>query len=74
VDLLEGERVYLTVVTFGDITKDPAYNLAEIAEETGIPAPAINIDYYLYGLPKQSDEQMVRKPAHLYLPGEMPTL
>ena len=74
VDLPEGERVYLTVITFGDITKDPAYNLAEIAEETGIPDLAINIDYYLYGLPKQSDEQMVRKLDHIHLSREMPTL
>ena len=56
VDLSEGERVHLTVIPFSDRTKDPAYALAEIAEETGIPDLATNIDYYLYGLPKQSDE------------------
>jgi predicted DNA-binding antitoxin AbrB/MazE fold protein len=55
-DLPEGVRVRLTVVTLGERTEDPAYNLAEIAEETGISDLATNIDHYLYGLPKQSDE------------------
>lgn len=56
VDLLEGERVRLTVVTLGEETIDAAYNLAEIAEETGIPDLATNIDHYLYGLPKRSND------------------
>jgi predicted DNA-binding antitoxin AbrB/MazE fold protein len=56
VNLPEGERVRLTVMTLGEKIIDPAYNLAEIAEETGIPDLATNIDHYLYGLPKQSDE------------------
>ncbi|MBI3950410.1 MAG: DUF104 domain-containing protein [Acidobacteria bacterium] len=55
VDLPEGERVHLTMTLSGAETKDPAYHLAEIAEETGIPDLATNIDHYLYGLPKQSD-------------------
>jgi len=55
-DLPEGVRVHLTVVTLGERAEDPGYNLAEIAEETGISDLATNIDHYLYGLPKQSDE------------------
>lgn len=53
VDLPEGERVRLTIVPSVKETNDPAYNLAEMAEETGIPDLASNIDHYLYGLPKQ---------------------
>jgi len=56
VDLPEGERVRLTVMTSREGVQDPAYNLAEIAEETGIVDLATNIDHYLYGLPKQGDE------------------
>jgi len=56
VDLPEGGRVHLTVVPLGEEARDSAYNLAEIAEETGISDLATNINHYLYGLPKQSDE------------------
>ena len=56
VDLPEGERVFLTVISSSKEAIDPAYNLTEMAEETGIPDLATNIDHYLYGLPKQSDE------------------
>ncbi len=54
VDLPEGERVRLTVISTDK--SDPAADLAEIAEETGITDLAANIDHYLYGLPKQSNE------------------
>lgn len=50
----EGERVEIAVITIRK--KDPAFNLTEIAAETGISNLAANIDHYLYGLPKQSDE------------------
>ena len=56
VDLPEGERVRLTVVASRTETKDPADNLAEIAEETGIADLATNIDHYLYALPRLSHE------------------
>ena len=55
VDLPDGERVHLAVTPVRE-TEDPAYNLAEIAEETGISDLGVNIDHYLYGLPKQSNE------------------
>jgi putative transcriptional regulator len=32
---------------------DPIYTIYEIAEESGIPDLATNIDHYLYGLPKR---------------------
>ena len=56
VELSDGKRVHLMVTPAPDETQDPAYNLAEIAEETGITDFATNIDHYLYGLPKQNDE------------------
>lgn len=49
----EGERVELTVLPRK--IKDPAFDLTEIAVETGLSDLATNIDYYLYGLPKHSD-------------------
>ena len=55
INLPEGEQVSL-IVLCNRTTEDPAYNLAEIAEDTGISDLATNIDHYLYGLPKQSDE------------------
>lgn len=54
VGLVNGERVEIAVTTVGRI--DPAFNLTEIAEETGLSDLATNIDHYLYGLPKQGDE------------------
>lgn len=56
INLPEGEQVSLRVVLCDRAAEDPAYNLAEIAEDTGISDLATNIDHYLYGLPKQSDE------------------
>lgn len=51
VSFAEGEEVELTVVS--SKPTDPAFTLAEIAEETGINDLAVNVDHYLYGLPKQ---------------------
>ena len=56
VDLPEGKRVNLTVATSVELAKDPACDLLNIAEDTGISDLATNIDYYLYGLPKHADE------------------
>lgn len=36
---------------------DPFYRVYELAVPTGIPDLAENIDHYLYGHPKVSDEQ-----------------
>ncbi|MBN1393696.1 MAG: hypothetical protein JW959_01510 [Pirellulales bacterium] len=36
---------------------DPVYRLYELAMPSGIPDLAENIDHYLYGHPKASDEQ-----------------
>jgi predicted DNA-binding antitoxin AbrB/MazE fold protein len=55
VDLAEGERVKLTVAAADESADDPAADLTDIAIDTGIPDLATNIDYYLYGLPKQSE-------------------
>jgi len=63
VSLPEGRHVHLAVWPVEDYESDPAFNLTEIAEETGVVDLATNIDHYLYGLPKQterSDEQAVR--------------
>lgn len=53
VDLKEGERVEIQIMT--EVEEDPAYDLADIAMDTGITDLAENIDHYLYGLPKQSE-------------------
>jgi predicted DNA-binding antitoxin AbrB/MazE fold protein len=56
ITLPEGEHVFITISTTNGGISDPAYNLASIAEETGIDDLAVNIDHYLYGLPKRADE------------------
>lgn len=53
VDFEEGQKV---IITFELDKKDSAENLLDIAIDTGIPDLSINIDHYLYGLPKQSEE------------------
>ena len=39
------------------VEDDPVYRLYELAVPTGIPDLAQNLDHYLYGHPKASDEQ-----------------
>lgn len=34
---------------------DPAWRMAELATDTGIPDLAVNLDHYLYGHPKVKD-------------------
>lgn len=51
VDLREGEIVEITIESIS--AKDPAFEILDLAIDTGIPDLAINIDHYLYGLPKQ---------------------
>ncbi len=51
VDLREGEIVEITIDPVS--AKDPAFEILDLAIDTGIPDLAINIDHYLYGLPKQ---------------------
>lgn len=53
VDMKEGERVEIQIISEDDT--DPAFDLADIAMNTGITDLAENIDHYLYGLPKQSE-------------------
>jgi predicted DNA-binding antitoxin AbrB/MazE fold protein len=53
VDFEEGQKV---IITFELDKKDSAENLLDIAIDTGIPDLSINIDHYLYGLPKQSED------------------
>ena len=54
-NLEEGARVNLTITSINERMDDPAANLSDLAVDTGIPDLATNIDYYLYGLPKQSE-------------------
>ncbi|MBI1747042.1 MAG: antitoxin family protein [Acidobacteria bacterium] len=56
--LPENARLLVTVleetsIPSNNLKNDPAYNLEDIAEETGITDLAQNIDHYLYGLPKK---------------------
>jgi hypothetical protein len=39
------------------VEDDPFYRIYELAEPSGIPDLAQNIDHYLYGHPKASDEE-----------------
>lgn len=55
VQLPEGEVVQLTVAPAAGDEEDPAANLPDLAIDMGIPDLATNIDYYLYGLPKQKE-------------------
>lgn len=56
VPLTEGATVRLTFERLAPSAADSAYNLASMAEETGISDLALNIDHYLYGLPKRDNE------------------
>jgi predicted DNA-binding antitoxin AbrB/MazE fold protein len=56
--LPEGQHVQLSVWPLTEAAKvqhDPAFNLAELAEDLGLTDLASNIDHYLYGLPKRSE-------------------
>ncbi|MCY7346209.1 MAG: antitoxin family protein [Pyrinomonadaceae bacterium] len=54
VDFQEGEKVEIIIKLPKE--KDSAESFADIAIDTGISDLATNVDYYLYGLPKQTDE------------------
>ena len=53
--IAEGEQVIITVHPLPKEEEqiDPIYTIYEIAEESGIPDLATNIDHYLYGVPKK---------------------
>ncbi len=53
VDLEEGERGEIIFKSEKD--KDPAETIPDLAMDIGISDFAENIDYYLYGLPKQTE-------------------
>ena len=54
VDFEDGEAVEITVNVTTE--KDPAESILDLAIDGGLPDFATNIDYYLYGLPKQSEK------------------
>ncbi len=56
IELTEGERVKITVEIKIISQKDSAEDFSAIAVDTGISDLATNVDHYLYGLPKQSEE------------------
>ncbi len=63
VDLEDGERVEITIRSeaerdsaFEILYIDSAADFSDIAVDGGIPDLATNIDHYLYGLPKQTEE------------------
>lgn len=55
INLREGERVQITVDANNDSAKDPAADLPNIAVDLGVADLAVNVDHYLYGLPKQQE-------------------
>ncbi len=58
IELPEGERVKITVevAVKSKPEKDPAETIADMAIDMGVSDFALNIDHYLYGLPKQSEK------------------
>ena len=54
VDFEEGEKVEIIIKLPEE--KDSAESFADIAVDTGISDLAMNVDHYLYGLPKQTEE------------------
>ena len=54
VDFEEGEKVEIIIKLPEE--KDSAESFADIAVDTGISDLALNVDHYLYGLPKQTEE------------------
>lgn len=58
IELTEGERVKITVeiTVKTEAEKDPAETIPDMAIDMGISDFALNIDHYLYGLPKQSEK------------------
>ncbi len=58
IELTEGERVKITVeiTVKTEVEKDPAETIPDMAIDMGISDFALNIDHYLYGLPKQSEK------------------
>ncbi len=58
IEMPEGERVKITIeiTVKNEMEKDPAADFSDIAVDAGISDLATNVDYYLYGLPKQSEK------------------
>lgn len=54
VNLTNGIKVKITIKLSEE--KDPAETIPDLAIDTGITDLAVNIDHYLYGLPKQTEE------------------
>ncbi len=59
VQLPDGTPVEIVPVASSKVPPkdDPFYRIYELAEPSGIPDLAENIDHYLYGHPKASDER-----------------
>lgn len=58
--LKEGQSVDLFIKELSDVENDPAFDIAGLAGETGIPDLAAEHDHYLYGAPKRG-KRNVRK-------------
>ncbi len=54
VDFEEGEQVEIIIKLPEE--KDSAESIPDLAIDTGVSDLATNVDYYLYGLPKQSEK------------------
>lgn len=53
VKLKDGQAVELLIKKLPDVGDDPAFDIASLAVETGIPDLAKEHDHYLYGTPKR---------------------
>lgn len=40
----------------GEPSRDPLLQMVELATDTGIPDLATNVDHYLYGHPRESED------------------
>ena len=49
-------KVEPEILPAAESTSDPIYRIYELAAPTGIPDLSLNLDHYLYGLPKVTDD------------------
>lgn len=56
VKLKDGQAVELLIKKLPEVDDDPAFDIASLAVETGIPDLAKEHDHYLYGTPKRNKQ------------------
>ena len=61
IKLIPGKRYTIIIDSEGDLREnpelDPAFNIASLAVDTGIPSLASEHDHYLYGTDKRANNE-----------------